>query len=168
MAAAGLQPHGNDGAGAADAPRLGADPAVRRAADPRRTAHCVVAMALQHSRHQVLLGIIAPMLLARPIAAAIGAGRFGEDGRRVARIALPATVAAALAIRLLAVVQAHDADRADRRRLCADFRPQCGPAGIEAKAGAQRLCVRRLSHLLKHRGGAHSSRRARGASMATR
>ena len=58
----------------------------------------LVAMALQHSRHQVLLGIIAPMLLARPIAAAIGAGRFGEDGRRVARVALPATVAAGLAI----------------------------------------------------------------------
>ena len=34
----------------------------------------LVAMALQHSRHQVLLGIVAPMLLARPIAAAIGAG----------------------------------------------------------------------------------------------
>src|ERR1700723_3599195 len=53
----------------------------------------LVAMALQHSRHQVLLGILAPMLLARPIAAAIGAG----DWRRVARIALPATVAAAMA-----------------------------------------------------------------------
>jgi hypothetical protein len=71
----------------------------------------LVAMALQHSRHQVLLGIIAPMLLARPIAAAIGAGRFGEDGRRVARIALPATVAAALAIgavRLMTPIEQTD------------------------------------------------------------
>jgi len=33
----------------------------------------LIAMALEHSRHQVLLGIIAPMLLARPIASAFGA-----------------------------------------------------------------------------------------------
>src|ERR1700722_10759376 len=67
----------------------------------------LVAMALQHSRHQVLLGILAPMLLARPIAAAIGAG----DWRRVARIALPATVAAAMGIglvRLLMPIQQTD------------------------------------------------------------
>jgi hypothetical protein len=38
----------------------------------------LVAMALQHSRHQVLLRILAPMLLARPIAAAIGAASAGE------------------------------------------------------------------------------------------
>ena len=68
-------------------------------------------MALQHSRHQVLLGIVAPMLLARPIAAAIGAGRVGEEGRRVARIALPATFAAAEAIsgaRLIAPIDRTD------------------------------------------------------------
>ena len=58
----------------------------------------LVAMALQHSRHQVLLGILAPMLLARPIAAAIGAESAGEEWRRVARIALTATVAAVMAI----------------------------------------------------------------------
>jgi hypothetical protein len=58
----------------------------------------LVAMALQHSRHQVLLGILAPMLLARPIAAAIGGESAGEEWRRVARIALTATVAAAMAI----------------------------------------------------------------------
>ncbi len=58
----------------------------------------LVAMALQHSRHQVLLGIVAPMLLARPIAAAIGAAPVGEERRRVARIALAGTFAAALAI----------------------------------------------------------------------
>jgi hypothetical protein len=58
----------------------------------------LVAMALQHSRHQVLLGILAPMLLARPIAAAIGAESAGEEWRRVARIALTATVAAMAAI----------------------------------------------------------------------
>ena len=71
----------------------------------------LVAMALQHSRHQVLLGILAPMLLARPIAVAIGAGLAGEEGRRVARIALTATVAAALAIggaRLIAPVERTD------------------------------------------------------------
>ena len=72
----------------------------------------LVAMALQHSRHSVLLGILAPMLLARPIAAAIGAQRVGEEGRRVARIALAATVAAAIAIcgaRLIAPIERTDA-----------------------------------------------------------
>ncbi len=58
----------------------------------------LVAMALQHSRHQMLLGILAPMLLARPVAAAMGMGSAGEEGRRIARIALTATVAAVLAI----------------------------------------------------------------------
>jgi hypothetical protein len=85
----------------------------RFAMPPIRAALVIalVAMALQHSRHQVLLGIIAPMLLAQPIAAAIGAGRFGEDGRRVAGIALTATVAAALAIcgaRLIAPIERTD------------------------------------------------------------
>ena len=58
----------------------------------------LVAMALQHSRHQVLLGILAPMLLARPIAAAIGAGSAGQEWWPVARIALPTTAAAVMAI----------------------------------------------------------------------
>jgi hypothetical protein len=71
----------------------------------------LVAMALQHSRHQVLLGIFAPMLLARPIGAAIGMGSAGEEGRRIARIALTGTVAAALAIggaRLIAPIERTD------------------------------------------------------------
>jgi hypothetical protein len=58
----------------------------------------LVAMALQHSRHQMLLGILAPLLLARPIAAAIRAERPGEEWRRVARVALPATIVATLTI----------------------------------------------------------------------
>jgi hypothetical protein len=71
----------------------------------------LVAMALQHSRHQMLLGILAPMLLARPIAAAIRAGRPGEEWRRIGRIALPATVAATLAVsavRLLTPIEPID------------------------------------------------------------
>ena len=71
----------------------------------------LIAMALQHSRHQVLLGILAPMLLARPIAAAIGVAPFGEEWRRVARIAAPATLVAALAIggaRLAAPIERTD------------------------------------------------------------
>jgi hypothetical protein len=71
----------------------------------------LVAMALHHSRHQVLLGILAPMLLAGPIAAAVGARRIGEEGRSVARLALAATVAAALAIggaRLMASIDRVD------------------------------------------------------------
>ena len=58
----------------------------------------LVAMALQHSRHQLLLGILAPMLLAGPIAGAIGMGGASGEWRRVARVALPATVAAMMAI----------------------------------------------------------------------
>jgi hypothetical protein len=71
----------------------------------------LIAMALQHSRHQVLLGILGPMLLARPIAAAIGAERVGEEWRRVARIALPATVTAVMATsgaRLIAPIEKTD------------------------------------------------------------
>jgi hypothetical protein len=71
----------------------------------------LVAMALQHSRHQVLLGIFAPMLLARPIAGAIGMGGMGGEWRRVARIALTATVAAVMAIgvvRLLMPIEQTD------------------------------------------------------------
>ena len=58
----------------------------------------LIAMALQHSRHQVLLGILAPMLLAGPIAAAVGGGRMAGDWRRVAETAVTATVALALAL----------------------------------------------------------------------
>ena len=71
----------------------------------------LVAMALQHVRHEVLLGILGPMLLARPIAAAVRAERPGEEWRKIARIALPATVAATLAIggvRLLMPIQPID------------------------------------------------------------
>ena len=98
----------------------------------------LVAMALQHSRHQVLLGIIAPMLLARPIAAAIGAATRGEEGRRVARIALTATARGDAGDRRRA---AHGADRARRRAGRADLGLKRGPAGIEAEARAQRLCA---------------------------
>ena len=71
----------------------------------------LIAMALQHSRHQVLLGIIAPMLLAAPIASAFGAAPQGDEQRRVARVALPAAVAALLAIgamRLIAPIERTD------------------------------------------------------------
>jgi hypothetical protein len=71
----------------------------------------LIAMAVQHSRHQVLLGIAAPMLLAAPIAAAIGMRSAGEEGRRVARAALMATVAGTLAIgvvRLVAPIERTD------------------------------------------------------------
>ena len=117
----------------------------------------LVAMALQHSRHQVLLGILAPMLLARPIAAAIGMGRAGEEGRRVARIALTAARRGGAGDRRRA---AYDADRADRRSRRADLGLKRGPAGVEGKARAERLCIRRLSHL---RACAAVHRRARGA-----
>jgi hypothetical protein len=71
----------------------------------------LVAMALQHSRHQVLLGIVAPMVLARPIAAAIGAPPVRDERRRLARLALFGTLAATLAIggaRLMAPIERTD------------------------------------------------------------
>jgi hypothetical protein len=71
----------------------------------------LVALALEHSRHQVLLAILAPMLLVRPIAAAFSAAPRGDERRGVARIALPATLAAALAIgaaRLIAPIERTD------------------------------------------------------------
>ena len=58
----------------------------------------LVAMALQHSRHELLLGIIAPMLLAGPVAEATGAAGPREDWGRAARVALTVSLAAALAI----------------------------------------------------------------------
>ena len=75
----------------------------------------LVAIALQHSRHQVLLGILAPMLLARPIAAAVGSSRIADEPRRIAATALSATIAAALAIgaaRLLAPIERVDGSSA--------------------------------------------------------
>jgi hypothetical protein len=68
----------------------------------------LVAMALQHSRHQVLLGIFAPMLLARPIAGAIGMGGVGEEWRRVARIATVAAVMATGVVRLMMPIEQTD------------------------------------------------------------
>src|SRR5277367_5638118 len=58
----------------------------------------LIAMALQHSRHQALLAILAPMLLAKPIAAAIDGAPTAEERRRVTQTALAVAVAAALAI----------------------------------------------------------------------
>jgi len=104
------------------------------AAPPIRAGLLValVAMALQHSRHQVLLGILAPMLLARPVAVAFSAEHRGEEGR-VARIAVAATVAAAFAIgamRLIAPVERTDGAAAPISALSAvpaDLRrkPEC-------------------------------------------
>jgi hypothetical protein len=60
----------------------------------------LVAMALAHIRHTQLFGLIAPMLLARPIAGAIGA-HPPKDVRPVARTALAACLAVALALAAL-------------------------------------------------------------------
>jgi hypothetical protein len=64
----------------------------------------LVAMALQHSRHQILLGILAPMLLASPIARALGAESAGGESRQIARIALVATATALMAIGVVRLV----------------------------------------------------------------
>jgi hypothetical protein len=82
----------------------------------------LIAMALQHSRHQALLGILAPMLLAKPIAAAIGGGSFVDERRRVAATAIAATVAGALmiaSVRLLAPIERIDGSSAPISALAA-------------------------------------------------
>ena len=72
----------------------------------------LIAMALQHARHQTLLGLIGPMLLAPPIAEAIGIAKFGEERRRlVVRVALTASVALMVAIG--AVRLAYPIERVD-------------------------------------------------------
>ena len=65
----------------------------------------LIAMALQHARHAQLLGLVAPMLLARPIADAIGAPRPRGAPPDVARVALTASVVAALAISALRIAE---------------------------------------------------------------
>ena len=105
----------------------------------------LVAMALQHSRHQALLAILAPMLLAKPIAAAIGAGSFLDERRRVAATAIAATVAGALivaAARFMAPVERVDGSSAPISALAAV------PPELEGEAGAQRIRLRRLPDLL--------------------
>ena len=70
----------------------------------------LVAMALAHVRHMQLLGLIAPMLLARPIAEAIGA-RAPAGVRPAARIALAVSLAGALVVAGLRL--AHPIARTD-------------------------------------------------------
>ena len=65
----------------------------------------LLAMALQHARHAQLLGLVAPMLLARPIAEAIGAAESREARREVARVALAASLTAMLAIGALRLAE---------------------------------------------------------------
>jgi hypothetical protein len=65
----------------------------------------LLAMALQHARHAQLLGLVAPLLLARPIADAIGAPRPRGAPPDVARVALTASVVAALAISALRIAE---------------------------------------------------------------
>jgi hypothetical protein len=81
------------------------------AAPPIRMALLVllIAMALEHVRHLPLLGVLAPMLLARPIAKAVGQKRV--EGRRIAPTAMTATVAVSLAVgaaRLLTPIERVD------------------------------------------------------------
>jgi len=75
----------------------------------------LIAMALQHSRHQSLLGILGPMLLAAPIAAAVGGRATVDEWKRMATTAIAAAVAGALMIaaaRLLAPIERVDSSSA--------------------------------------------------------
>jgi hypothetical protein len=90
----------------------------------------LLAMALGHARHAQLLGLLAPMLLARPIAEAIGAEHPNERAGEVARMALAASLAAALglsALRIAAPVERVDGPTAPIAALAA------APAELRAK-----------------------------------
>ena len=117
----------------------------RMAMPPIRAAVVValIAMALQHARHQTLLGIVAPMALARPIAEAIGVAPFAEECRRARDRGARDTRGGAGDRRRAA----RSANRTDRRRRRADFGLERGPGAAQANASAQRLRVWRLSHL---------------------
>ncbi len=65
----------------------------------------LLGMALQHARHAQLLGLVGPILLARPIAAAIGATPPDGDRRAVTRAALAASLAAALPLGALRLAE---------------------------------------------------------------
>ena len=105
----------------------------------------LVAMALQHSRHQALL--------AHPGADAAGEADRSGDRRRF----VPRRAAAGCGDRDRGHGRGrahcrgravHGADRAHRRELGADLGPRSGPAGTQGEAGAQRIRLRRLSDLL--------------------
>jgi hypothetical protein len=74
---------------------------------PIRAALVVVllAMALAHARHGLLLGLIAPMVLAGPVAEATGAAPALGEARGRARVALVATLAAGLALGLMRLAE---------------------------------------------------------------
>jgi hypothetical protein len=71
----------------------------------------LVHLSLQHGRHQMLLGVLAPMLLAAPIARAIGEGASPSSETNPYRPAI--LTAAALAIALAAVRIAWPVVRVD-------------------------------------------------------
>ena len=72
----------------------------------------LIAMALAHVRHAQLLGLLGPMLLAAPVAAAVAAPRLNVAERGQAkRVAIVAALAAALI--MAAVRIAAPVDRAD-------------------------------------------------------
>jgi hypothetical protein len=75
------------------------------AAPPIRVAlvAALIAMTLAHTRHAQLLGLVGPMLLARPIARAIGASA-PDEAPLVQQVALTASLAFALALSTLLVV----------------------------------------------------------------
>ena len=77
------------------------------AVPPVRTAlvAALLAMALQHARHAQLLGLIAPMLLAKPMAKAIGAAPSGDAWRRAARAALAVSCAGVVGLGFLRLAE---------------------------------------------------------------
>ena len=68
-------------------------------------------MAISHARHQVLLGVLAPMLLAEPVARAIGAAAVEPGRRAFPKLAVAAAVLGAAvlgAVRLAVPLARHD------------------------------------------------------------
>ncbi len=103
---------------------------------PVRLALLVVLihMALHHTRHAMVLGLIAPMILARPIAGAIELKRAAPLALSRAQVALVLAIFVALAgLRLAAPITREDGPMAPIAALAAV------PAELREKPGAQSL-----------------------------
>jgi len=87
----------------------------------------VVHMSLQHARHEMLLAVLAPMLLARPISEALQVGPPGKPASRRLTLAFVAATVALAGVRLALPVKAPDNPSAPSRALAAV------PAELRAK-----------------------------------
>ena len=79
----------------------------------------LVHMSLQHARHEMLLGVLAPMLLAKPIADALQVGPPGKPASRAVTLAFVVAALALAGARLALPMKPLDSAAAPSRALAA-------------------------------------------------